>query len=334
MTESTVPGQTAPAAPSVYVARRLPAEALAILEDRFQVELWPEAGQPVPRAELLAKIQGKDAVLTLVTDRVDREFLDAAGSRLRVVANMAVGVDNIDLEACRERGVIVTNTPDVLTETTADLVWALLLAAARRVVEGHQLIQRGQWQSWHPMFMTGQDVHGKVLGIVGAGRIGSAVARRAQGFNMTVLYHNRRRNHQLEAAVGATYANFDQLLQEADFIVCMLPLTDETAGLFGAREFALMKPTAVFVNAARGAIVDEDALVHALKTGQIWAAGLDVFAKEPIGPDHPLLALPNCVCLPHIGSASIETRLAMATLAARNVAAVLSGQEPLTPVVP
>lgn len=333
MMESAAPGPASPETPSVYVARRLPDEALAILQERFQVEIWPEAATPVPRDELLAKIKGKDGVLTLVTDRVDREFLDAAGSRLQVVANMAVGVDNIDLEACRERGVIVTNTPDVLTETTADLVWALLLAAARRVVEGHLLIQRGQWKSWHPMFMTGQDVHGKVLGIVGAGRIGSAVARRAVGFNMNILYHNRRRNLDLEAAVGATYAQFDQLLQESDFVVCMLPLTAETAGRFGAREFALMKPTAVFVNASRGAIVDEDALVNALKTGQIWAAGLDVFAREPIGSDHPLLTLPNCVCLPHIGSASIETRMAMATLAARNVAAVLSGQEPLTPVV-
>lgn len=318
----------------VYVTRTVPQGALDLLRQHFDVTAWPQAAVAVPRHELLQQAAGQNGLLTLVTDRVDDELLAAAGPQLRVVANMAVGVDNIDVAACQRRGVIVTNTPDVLTETTADLVWALLMAAARRVVEGNQVVRQGRWDTWHPLFMTGQDVHGSTLGVVGAGRIGGAVLRRAAGFDMQLLYHNRRPRPEVEAATGAKYAPLDDLLQQSDFVVCMLPLTDETAGRFGQREFALMKPTAVFVNASRGAVVDEAALHGALTTGQIWAAGLDVFAEEPIDAHHPLVNLPNCVCLPHIGSASVATRNNMAMLAARNLVAVLTGGEPLTPFEP
>jgi glyoxylate reductase len=264
-------------------------------------------------------------VLALLSDRIDAEFLEAA-PRCRVVANMAVGYDNADVPAMTARGVLLTNTPGVLTETTADLAWALMLAAGRRVVEGQQLIEAGRWGNWSPMFMVGQDVHGATLGIVGAGRIGSAIARRASGFAMQVLYHNRRPAPQVEAETGAQYRVLDDLLREADFIVVALPLTGETQGLFGAREFGLMKPTAVFVNIARGPIVKERELVEALKAGRPWAAGLDVFEKEPVGADHPLLKLPNVVAVPHIGSASAATRTRMATTAAQNLVAALTGQ--------
>ena len=224
--------------PKVYLTRRLPEEARALVAAACDVDAWPEDDVPVPRDELLRRVAGVDGVLALLTDRIDQELLDAA-PRLRAVANMAVGYDNADVPALTRRGVLLTNTPDVLTETTADLVWALMLAAARRIVEGAETIKSGGWDSWSPMFMTGYDVHGATLGIVGAGRIGAAVLRRAQGFGMPLLYHNRRPAPDLEAETGAQYRSLEVLLREADFVVCMLPLTDETRGLFGAAQFAL-----------------------------------------------------------------------------------------------
>ena len=315
----------------LYITRRLPDAALQRIPTDTTWRIWPEALTPIPRSDLLREVADASALVTLVSERIDAELL-AAAPALRVVANMAVGVDNIDLEACRARGVIVTNTPDVLTETTADLAWALLLAASRRVVEGHKLIDSGGWGAWHPLFMTGQDVHGSTLGVIGAGRIGGAVLRRGQGFGMRLSYHNRRRSSDLEAATGATFRALDALLAEADHVVVCTPLTAETRGLIGARELALMKPTSVFVNVSRGPVVDEMALVEALKSGRPWAAGLDVFAREPIGADHVLLTLPNVVATPHVGSASIATRVKMATLAIENALAVLHGGSPLTPV--
>ncbi|MBX5475983.1 MAG: D-glycerate dehydrogenase [Clostridia bacterium] len=316
-------------AANVYVTRRLPEPALEILREAgLSFRVWPEEGRPVPRDVLLQEVRDCDGLLCLLTDRVDEELLRAA-PRLRVVANTAAGLDNVDLAACTRRGVMVTHTPNVLTETVADLAWALLLAAARRVVEAHKTIEAGGWNTWSLMFMTGQDVYGRTLGIVGAGRIGGAVARRARGFGMRVLYHNRRRNEALERETGAEYRGFDELLEEADFVVCLVPLTEETRGLFGYEQFRRMKRTAVFVNVARGAVVREADLERALREGLIWAAGLDVFEREPIGPDHPLFRLPNCVCLPHIGSATVATRLRMATLAAANLVAGLSGRRPL-----
>lgn len=320
--------------PQAYVTRLLPPAALSLLSRAVDFEMWNHEMPPIPRPELLERIWGKHGVQVLLTDQVDDEFLAAAGSQLKIVANTAAGYDNIDVAACTRRGVLVTNTPGVLTETTADLTWALLMAAARRVVEGQKLIERGDWKTWSLMFMTGQDVYGATLGIVGAGRIGAAVARRARGFNMRILYHNRNRAADLESQCGAEYREFDDLLRESDFVVCLLPLTAETRGRFGAREFSLMKKTAVFVNAARGPIVDEAALYEALASGAIWSAGVDVFDREPIGPDHPLLRPPNCVCLPHIGSASVATRTRMATLAAENLVAALTGQRPPSPVNP
>ncbi|NJM07314.1 D-glycerate dehydrogenase [Candidatus Gracilibacteria bacterium] len=316
-----------------FITRRLPDEALAIVAAACNYEIWDSAEEPVPRALLLEKLRDADGVLCLISDRVDAEVLDHA-PRLRIVANMAVGYDNIDLAALRARGVALTNTPDVLTDATADLAWALLLAAARRVVEGQKLIEADSWRYWAPLFMVGQDLQRATLAVVGAGRIGAAVLRRAQGFNMRLIYHNRRPNAELEAQTGASYRTFAALLQEADFIVVTVPLSAETRGMFGASEFALMKPNAVFVNVARGPIVDEAALYEALKAGRPWAVGLDVFANEPIRADHPLLTLPNVVAVPHIGSATLNTRIAMATLAARNLAAALTDQPLITPVVP
>jgi glyoxylate reductase len=323
------------ARPQVYITRRLPEQALAIVAAACEYRIWDDEATPVPREVLLREAAGADGLLALLTDRVDAELLDAAPS-LRIVANMAVGYDNVDLPTLSARRVLLTNTPGVLTETTADLAWALLMAAARRVVEGHKLIEAGQWGAWSPMFLTGQDIHGATLGVVGAGRIGAAVLRRAAGFNMRLLYHNRRPAPDLEAELGGrlSYVGFDELLGEADFVVALVPLTPETRGMFGAREFALMKPTAVFVNISRGPVVREQDLYEALRAGRPWAAGLDVFEREPIGADHPLLTLPNMVALPHIGSASVATRTRMATTAARNLAEFLSGRPAPNPVNP
>jgi glyoxylate reductase len=319
--------------PSVYITRAIPQAALDIVATACDYTGWEREDEPVPRDVLLRAIGDAEGVFTLLTEKVDSEFLDAA-PRCRVVANMAVGYDNVDLPALTARKVLLTNTPGVLTETTADLVWALMLAAGRRIVEGQKTIEAGGWKSWSPMFMAGQDISGATLGIVGAGRIGSAVARRARGFQMRILYHNRRPAPELEAETGAQRRELDELLRDSDFVVVLTPLTPETRGMFGAREFALMKSTAVFVNAARGPIVNEGALYEALQRGRPWAAGLDVFEVEPIGPDHPLLRLPNVTAVPHIGSGSVATRTRMATVAATNLVAALTGQPVPNPVNP
>lgn len=319
--------------PKVFITRKLAEEARAIVAAACDCDEWPDEDGPIPRQELLRRVADVDGILTLLTDKVDAELLDAA-PRCRAIANMAVGYDNVDLPELNRRGVLLTNTPGVLTETTADLVWALILSTARRIVEGSEAIKNDRWTTWSPMFMTGYDVFGATLGIVGAGRIGRAVARRATGFNMPILYHNRRPAPELEMEVGARYRPLDDLLRESDIIVVLVPLTDETRGMFGAREFGLMKSTSVFINVARGPIVKEMELVAALQTGRPWAAGLDVFDREPIGSDHPLARLPNATIVPHIGSASVRTRTLMATTAARNVVAALTGSEVPHPVNP
>jgi glyoxylate reductase len=311
----------------------MPRQAIDIVAQACDYHMWDNENDPVPRDVLLREVAECDGVLALITEKIDAELLGAA-PKLRIVANMAVGYDNVDLPALNERGVLLTNTPGVLTDTTADLTWALMMAAARRIVEGQRLIEQGKWGAWSPMFMVGQDISGATLGIVGAGRIGSTVARRARGFDMRILYHNRRPAPELEAATGAEYRAFDDLLREADFVVALVPLSAETRGMFGAREFALMKDTAVFVNVARGPIVNEHELADALAKGRPWAAGLDVFDHEPIGADHPLLQLPNVVATPHIGSASVATRTRMAATAARNLAEFLSGRPAPNPVNP
>jgi glyoxylate reductase len=319
--------------PRAYLTRRLPDAALEIVASACDYRMWESEDEPVPRDVLLREAAGADGILSLLTERVDGELL-AAAPRLRVVANMAVGYDNVDLPALTARRVLLTNTPGVLTETTADLAWALMMAAGRRLVEAAEVVRAGRWGAWSPMFMVGQDIYGATLGVVGAGRIGGAVLRRAAGFGMRLLYHNRRPSPEIEAATGAQHRPLDALLAESDFVVVLVPLSSETRGMFGAREFALMKPTAVFVNVARGPVVREGDLYEALRAGRPWAAGLDVFEREPIGADHPLLTLPNVTALPHIGSASVATRTRMAVAAARNLAAVLSGQPAPSPVNP
>ena len=294
---------------------------------------FPESERAVPRGELLEAVRGVEGILSMITDQIDAEVLDAAGSQLKVVANMGVGYDNVVLEAAKERGVMVTNTPDVLNETTADLTFALMLATARRLVESERFLREGNWKIWSPMSLTGQDVFGATLGIIGMGRIGEAIVKRAIGFDMKVVYHNRSRRPEVEAKYGCTYHSMDEVLQAADFVLVMTPLTNETRGLIGARELSLMKPTAIFINTSRGPVVDEEALYQALLQRQIWAAGLDVFAQEPIAPNHPLLTLDNVVLLPHIGSASIKTRMRMAHLAADNLIAAVTGGQPPTRVV-
>lgn len=322
-----------PIKPRAYVTRKIPSEALDIVAASCDYRIWDSESEPVPRDALEAEISDADGVLTLLTERVDKRLLDAA-PRLKVVANMAVGYDNIDVTECTRRGIVVTNTPGVLTETTADLAFALILAAARRVTEAERYLRQGQWKTWSPMLLTGVDVHGATLGIVGLGRIGEAVARRARGFSMRVLYANRSARPDVEAALGIERRGLDELLKSSDFVSIHVPLNDSTRHLIGERELNLMKPTAVLVNTSRGPVVNERDLYRALKDRRIFAAGLDVFDTEPIRSDNPLLELDNVVLLPHIGSASIATRTQMAVMAARNLTQVLAGQTPQNPVNP
>lgn len=314
--------------PFVYVSRRLPEAAHAMLNQHFECEVWEE-DSAVPRVLLLEKAARADGLLSLLTDKINEELL-AAAPRLKVVANYAVGFDNIDLPACTRHGVMATNTPGVLTETTADLAWTLLMTAARRVPEAERFVRAGSWRTWGPLLLAGQDIYGATLGLVGLGRIGSAVARRARGFEMKVIYHDVFRNEAAERELGITYVPLDELLQTADFVSVHTPLTPETRNLIGPRELGLMKRSAVLVNTARGGIVDEGALYEALRSGQIFSAGLDVFAQEPTPMENPLLTLENCVCVPHIASASIQTRTRMGTLAAENIVAALTGKRPPT----
>ena len=313
--------------PKVYVTRRMPDTVTSRLRDRLDVDIWDVEDEPVPRDTLLRSVNGVQGVLCLLTDRIDEEFLRAA-PEVRVVANMAVGYDNIDVAACTRHKVMITNTPGVLTETTADLAFGLLLATARRIPESEQVLLKGQWKTWSPMFLAGLDVHGATLGIAGLGRIGEAVAKRAQGFSMRLLYWDKVRKLSVEESLGVEYRRFDDLLRESDFITIHLPLEAETRGLFGEREFGLMKPSAVLINTARGPIVQMQALYDALVGKKIWAAGLDVYDADPVSPDDPVVNLDNVVALPHIGSASIATRVKMASMAAENLIAGLSGAVP------
>lgn len=311
--------------PHVYVTRRIPAEALEVIDRSCTYEIWDEDDAPVPSQVLAEKAKTADGLFTLLTEQITDELL-AGAPRVRVVSNMAVGFDNIDVEAATRRRVLVANTPDVLTETSADLAWSLLMAAARRIPQSERALRDGKWDTWKPMEFTGQDVYGATLGIIGLGRIGAAVARRALGFGMKVIYHGRRRVPALEAALNAQYRTMDELLSESDFVSLHCPLTEGTHHLIGERELAKMRSNAVLINTSRGPVVDEEALYRALETMQIWAAGLDVWEKEPVNPEHPLLSLDNVVALPHIGSASIKTRTRMAVLAANNLVQALTGQ--------
>ncbi len=314
----------------IVVTRVIPERGLNMLREAFGEESISVARQdgPIPRTELLEVVPGADALLPMLTERIDDELLDAAGPQLKIVANHAVGYDNIDVAAAKRHGVIVTNTPGVLTETTADLAWTLLMAAARRIGESERFLRNGQWTCWGPMQLLGVDIHGATLGIFGMGRIGQAMARRASGFGMRILYTDSfRLSEEDERVLNAARADKDTLLRESDFITVHCPLTPETRHAFSTAEFAAMKPTAVFVNTSRGPVVDEAALADALKTGEIFAAGIDVYEEEP--KVHPaLLKCENAVLIPHLGSASVETRSRMAAIAARNIVACLSGEVP------
>ncbi|WP_099352676.1 2-hydroxyacid dehydrogenase [Fredinandcohnia onubensis] len=315
--------------PYVFITRKLSENAIQPLMEIADVHIWNEEERAVPREILLEEVKKADALLTMLSDKVDKELLDAA-PKLKVIANLAVGYDNIDVEYANQKGIAICNTPDVLTDTTADLAFALLLSTARRVVEAAEFVKKGEWKSWSPLLLAGSDVHHKTIGIVGMGKIGEAVAKRATGFDMNILYHNRSRNVVAEERIGASYATFDELIETSDFIVCLTPLTDETRGLFNKESFMKMKSSAVFINVSRGPVVDEGALYQALVNGEIAAAGLDVFEKEPVDAKHPLLTLPNVVALPHIGSSSTETREKMMKLCCENIELVLINQQPKT----
>ncbi len=317
--------------PKVWVGRRLPQAALDLLAADVELTVFP-GELPASRADILAAVPGCDGLVPLLSDRIDSDVIDAAGPSLKVIANYAVGYDNIDLAAAGARGIWVTNTPDVLTETTADLAWALLMAAARRIGEGERYARSGQWKTWGPLLLLGHDVHGKTLGIIGCGRIGRAVARRATGFGMRLLYHSRSRDEALEAELPIEFVGFEQLLRQSDFVSLHCPLNDDTRHLIDAAALTMMKQSAILINTARGPVVDQAALVDALRIGEIAGAGLDVTDPEPPEPDDPLLQLDNAVVIPHLGSGSHETRTAMANLVVDNLLAVFRGERPPTPV--
>jgi glyoxylate reductase len=311
--------------PKILATHRLFEGPRAKLGEKFEVEYWSDAERP-PRAEVLRRVADKDGLICLLTEKIDDELL-AAGPRLRTVANIAVGFDNIDLDACTHRGVAVSNTPGVLDDTTADFAWTLLMAVARRLIEGDALCRSGQWKGWNLDQLVGADIWGKTLGILGFGRIGRAVARRASGFGMRIIYNDAvRAPAEIEGELRAEYMERDAVLREADFVSLHVPLLPATRGLIGARELGLMKPTAFLINTSRGPVVQEAALVAALERRQIAGAALDVFEREPqIG--HGLLR-PNVVLAPHLASASVETRTRMAMMAAENTIAFFEGRRP------
>jgi len=314
--------------PKVYVTRLIPEQGLNMLMNAFDTEVW--LGEtPPPREVLLSKVRGIDGLLSLLTDPIDAETMNAAGPQLKIISNYAVGYDNVDVPAATERGILVSNTPDVLTETTADLTFALLMAAARRILEGADFVRAGKWKTWGPTLLLGQDIHHATLGIIGMGRVGAAVARRARGFSMKVIYYDYRHRREKGEDVGALMCDsIDGLLAEADFVSLHVPLKPETYHLINAEALRKMKRTGVLINTSRGPVVDTEALYDALRTRQIAYAALDVTDPEPLPPDHKLLTLPNCLVVPHIGSASMATRARMAVMAAENLLAGLRGEVP------
>jgi glyoxylate reductase len=314
---------------NVLITRRVPQVGVDLLTKAGLAPDIIENDLPVVREELLERLQkhSYEAILTTMSEKVDDEFLVAAGESLKLVANFAVGYNNINLEACKARGIKVSNTPGVLSEATADQAFALLLAAARRVVEGHKMVEAGTWKGWTPTQLLGLDVSGKTMGIIGMGRIGQAFAKRAKGFDMRLIYHNRSRDEKAEAELGAGYVNLDELLTESDFISVHTPLNDETHHLLCYEQFKKMKKTVIVINTARGPIIHEKALVKALQEKWIWAAGLDVFEFEP-EVSKELLSMPNVVLAPHLGSATEGTRDAMISLAANAIIQVLKGETP------
>jgi glyoxylate reductase len=312
--------------PRVYVTRRIPDVGMRLLADMCEINVWA-GDDPPPPAELARELRDADGALTLLTDHIGAALLDAC-PRLRVISNYAVGYDNVDIAAATARGILVGNTPDTLTETTADFAFALLLAAARRVAEGADYARAGRWTTWGPLLLLGADIHHATLGLVGLGRIGAEVARRARGFDMRLLYNSRHRDEARERELGLEYVTLDDLLAQSDFVSLHTPLTAETTHLLDAERLGKMKRGAILINTARGPVVDSDALVTALRDGPLGGAALDVTDPEPLPTSHPLYTLPNALITPHMASASVATRSAMATQAARNLLAGLRG-EPL-----
>ena len=314
--------------PKLFSTHVLFEEPRRKLAEHFDVEYWTGEERP-SREEFLKRVSGKDALVCLLTEKIDRQTLDAAGSNLRIVANVAVGFDNIDVPACTERNVAVTNTPGVLDETTADFAWTLLMAVARRLVEADRLARSGAWKKWNLDQLCGTDVWGKTLGIIGLGRIGRAVARRAAGFGMRIIYNSSTRaTPDIERELNAGFVSRDQVFEQADFVSLHVPLNAATRGLVGPAELAMMKRSAFLINTTRGPVVQEAALIDALQRGLIAGAALDVFEHEPLIPDG--LRRDNVVLAPHLGSASVETRTRMALIAAENAIALFSGQRPPT----
>ncbi|MCE4604760.1 MAG: D-glycerate dehydrogenase [Aeropyrum sp.] len=318
------------AKPKLFMTREVFPEVVRRLEAHFDVEVWDKY-QPPKYDVLMSKAAEVDALYTLLTDRIDCDLIRSS-PRLRIVAQMAVGYDNIDVGCATEHGVYITNTPGVLTEATAEFTWALILAAARRIVEADHFVRWGEWwrleTGWHPMMMLGVELEGKTLGILGMGRIGSRVAEIGRAFGMRIIYHSRSRKPDIEDRLEAEYKSLEELLRESDILSIHLPLTSETRHIIGERELRMMKPTAILVNTGRGAIVDTGALVRALSEGWIAGAALDVFEEEPLNPNHPLTAFKNVVLAPHAASATRETRLRMASIAAENLLAFKRGEVP------
>lgn len=316
----------------VFVSRVIPDEGLNLVLDACDAEVWKDE-LPPPRAVLLEKIKDKVGLLSLLTDKIDAELMDL-NPQLRVVANYAVGFDNIDIPAATARGLPVGNTPGVLTDTTADFAFTLLMSAARRVVEGADYVRAGKWKTWGPKLLTGVDIHGATLGLIGFGRIGQAMAKRASGFEMRVLYYDQYRREDLETSMGVTFTDLDTLLQESDFVSIHTDLNATTTHMFNRDTLAKMKESAILINSARGPIIDPKALYEALSSGKIRAAAVDVTEPEPINMDSPLVTLPNFLVVPHIASATIATRGKMAEMAAKNLIAGVQGEKLPTPVNP
>lgn len=304
--------------PSLYITRKLPDHIVEQLSSHFTITMWESEDVPVPREVLEKEIEYVDALYCQITDNIDSELIGLSNN-LKLISTLSVGYNHIDVEAASAKQIAVTNTPGILTDTTADLVFALLMATARRIPEASEVLRKNEWQSWSLFNLVGLDIHHKTIGIIGFGAIGQAVAKRATGFDMNILYYNRSRKPDAEQKLGAKYCEMDDLLVEADYVVILTPYSKETYNLIDTRELQLMKKSSILINAARGGIVNETALYNALKNGEIYAAGLDVFEQEPIDPNHQLLSLPNVVTLPHIGSATYETRIAMCQLAAQNI---------------
>ncbi len=320
--------------PRVFVTRQIPEPGLERIREYYEVDVWPEYTAP-PYEVLVEKAKEYDALVTLLTDKVDCNLIKAGQPRLRIIAQYAVGYDNIDLDCATKYGVYVTNTPGVLTEAVADFTWGLILAVTRRIVEADQFVRSGEWYKtgtgWHPLMMLGFEINGKTIGIVGMGRIGRAVAERAKGFKMRILYYDQRRlPPEEEERLNAKYVSLEELLRESDIVSLHVPLTKDTYHLIGEKELRLMKKSAYLVNTARGKVVDTDALVKALQEGWIAGAALDVFEQEPLPPDHPLTKMKNVVLAPHAASATVETRTKMAMLVADNLIAFYKGEVPPT----